>query len=271
MKIFRDRKSLISEISDLKKIAFVPTMGALHKGHISLINKAKKKSKEVLVSIYVNPKQFNSIIDFKKYPRKLNEDIQTLKRIKINYLYIPNSKDIYSFKPKVKIFLDKFSKILCGKFRPSHFKGVVNVINRFLDIIKPKFLFLGMKDFQQLMLIKSHLKKHNIKTKLIPCSTIREKNGTAISSRNSKLKKYQMKNAGKIYKFIKNNKKAILHKILNKKKVDVINELIKLGADRVDYIECIDLIKKEVCNNGKYKFNIFIAYYMGDVRLIDNL
>jgi pantoate--beta-alanine ligase len=271
MKIFKDRKSLISEISTLKKIAFIPTMGALHKGHISLINKAKKKSNQVLVTIYVNPKQFNSKKDFKEYPRKLNKDIATLRNIKTDYLYIPTNKDIYSFKPETTIYLDSFSKILCGKFRPFHFKEVVNIVGRFLDIIKPKYLYLGMKDFQQLALIKSHIVKNKIKTQLIPCLTIREKNGTALSSRNLKLNKNQLKNAGKIYKYIKNNKKLILYKILNKKRSEVFSKLIELGANKIDYIECINLIKKKICKSSRSKFNVAIAYYMGDVRLIDNL
>ena len=271
MKIFKNRKSLIKEMSDLKKIAFVPTMGALHEGHLSLIRKAKKKTKEILVSIYVNPRQFSSKKDFKRYPRRLNKDIQTLKKIKINYLYMPTNKDIYSFQPKTKIYLDNFSKILCGKFRQSHFIGVINVVNRFLDIIKPKFLYLGMKDFQQLLLIKSHINKNNIKTELIPCPTIREKNGTAISSRNFKLKKHQKVITGKIYKFIKNNKKLILHKILKKKRLDIFNKLIELGADKIDYVECVDLLKKKICKNYSSNFNIFVAYHIGNVRLIDNL
>ena len=271
MKIFRDKKSLIDEISVLKKIAFVPTMGALHKGHISLINKAKKKSNQVMVSIYVNPKQFDSTNDFNKYPRKLKNDIKTLKKIKINYLYLPTDKDIYSFKPKTKIFLDNFSKILCGKSKPTHFKGVINVVNRFLDIIKPKFLYLGLKDFQQLELIRSHIIKNKIKTKLIICPTIRDMSGIALSSRNLKLNKNQLKKAGKIYQFIKNNKKFIFHKILNKKKSEIIEKLIKFGANKIDYIECVSLIKKKVCKNPRSKFNIFVAYFIGNIRLIDNL
>jgi len=271
MKIFKYKKNLIKEISTLKKIAFIPTMGALHKGHISLINKAKKKSNEVLVSIYVNPKQFNSKKNFSKYPRKLNKDIKILKKIKIDYLYIPNDKDIYSFKPKTKIYLDPFSKVLCGKSRPLHFKGVVNVINRFLDIINPKYLYLGMKDFQQLAIIKSHITKNRIKTNIVHCTTVRENNGAALSSRNSKLNKNHLRIVGKIYKFIKNNKKFILKKILNKNKSLVINKLLHLGANKVDYIECINLDQKKVCKNFKSKFNIFIAYYVNGIRLIDNL
>ena len=271
MKIFRNRKSLINEISNLKNIAFIPTMGALHKGHLSLINKAKKKSKQILVSIYINPKQFSSKKDFKKYPRKISKDIKILRNIKTNYLYIPTNKDIYSYRPKTKVYLGGFSKILCGKYRPLHFRGVVDVVNRFINIIKPKFLYLGMKDFQQLSLIKSHIIKNKIKIKLISCPTIREQNGTALSSRNSRLNKDQLKITGEIYHFVKNNKKLILNKIMDKRKFELTNKLIELGASKIDYIECVDLIKKKICKNSKSKFNVFIAYYVDEVRLIDNL
>lgn len=271
MKIFRHKKKLIKEISGFKNIGFVPTMGALHKGHISLIKKAKKRSNKVLVSIYVNPKQFSSKKDFEEYPRKLNKDINILKKIKINYLYVPANKDIYSFRPKIKIYLDNFSKILCGKFRPNHFKGVLNIVNRFLELIKPKFIYLGLKDFQQLSLIESHIIKNKIKTKIVRCPTIRENNGLALSSRNSKLKKNYLKKAGKIYNFILTNKGKILTKILNNKKSEIIYKIQKLGASKVDYIECIDLKKKKISKDTKTKFNIFIAYYIQGVRLIDNL
>jgi pantoate--beta-alanine ligase len=271
MKIFRNKNNLIKEISGLKDLGFVPTMGALHKGHISLINKAKKESKRVLVSIYVNAKQFSSREDFKKYPRNFNRDINILKKEKIDYLYIPNDKDIYSFKTKKPLYLDKFHKNLCGKFRPGHFKAVVCVVNRFLEIIKPKRIYLGMKDFQQLSLIKLHIIQNNIRIRLIACRTIREDNGLALSSRNSKLKNSQILKAGKIYTYLKKNKKLILRKILNKKKSEIINKLTDLGAEKVDYIECLNLKTLEFCKNTKANFNIFVAYYLNKVRLIDNL
>jgi pantoate--beta-alanine ligase len=271
MKIFKNRINLIKEISGLKDLGFVPTMGALHEGHLSLINKAKKNSKLVLVSIYVNPKQFDSKKDFIKYPKKLNKDIAILKKKKIDYLYIPDNDDIYSLKVKNDIYLDKFSKILCGKLRPSHFKAVVNIVNRFLEIIKPKLIYLGMKDFQQLSLIKLHINKKKIKTKLISCSTVRDNNGLALSSRNSMLNNNQILKAGKIYTYLKINKKLILHKILNNKKKEIIEKLIKIGAQKIDYIECLNLKRLELCKNTKTDFNIFIAYYINDIRLIDNL
>ena len=271
MKIFRNKNNLIKEILIQKDLGFVPTMGALHRGHISLINKAKKESKKVLVSVYINAKQFNSKIEFNKYPRRLNNDIRILKKKKVDYLYIPNDKDIYSFKAKNSIYLDKFSKELCGKFKPGHFRSVVNVVNRFLEITKPRLIYLGMKDFQQLSLIKLHMLKNGINTKLVACETIRETNGVALSSRNGRLKNNQILKAGKIYNYLKKNKKKILNKILNKNKSEIVNELIKLGAEKVDYIECLNLKKLEFSKNTKTNFNIFVAYYMDNVRLIDNL
>ena len=129
--------------------------------------------------------------------------------MKIDYLYIPTFKDIYGFTPKNKVFLDKSSKKLCGKFRKGHFEGVLNVVNRFIEIIKPKCIFLGKKDYQQLYLIKRHIEKRKIKSKIIKCKTIRENNGVACSSRNLDLSKSQMKIASNIFHYLRKVKKKI--------------------------------------------------------------
>ena len=128
-----------------------------------------------------------------------------------------------------------------------------------------------MKDFQQLSLIKSHISINKIKTKIIPCPKKKKKNGIAISSRNTKLSKKQLQIAEKIYNFIKNNKKFIFKKILNKKRYEILNKLTKFGADKIDYIECVNLNKKKICKKTESKFNIFVAYYLKNIRLIDNL
>jgi len=269
MKIFKDKKSLIKEISNYKNLSFVPTMGSLHKGHISLIKKAKKKRGKIIVSIYVNPKQFNSKTDFKKYPKNLTKDLNILKKEKIDYLYLPSTNDIYNFRSNLPIYLHHFSKKLCGKFRPSHFKGVVNVVNRFLQIIKPKYMFLGIKDLQQLILIKLHVKKNNIKTKIIPCDTIRGSTGIALSSRNARLSNNQTKIASKVVKLLKINKSKLIKNKSNNLKKNLINKLINLGVNKVDYLEVVNINKFHVVKNFKEK--IFIAYYLGNVRLIDNL
>ena len=192
MKIFKNKLILQKEISKDNCLSFIPTMGGLHKGHLSLIKKAKKYKCKICVSIFVNPNQFNKKNDFKNYPRNLKSDIKKLKKLKIHYLYLPTYSDIYSFKAKNKMYLSNFSKQLCGKFRRGHFKSVINVVNRFLEIIKPKYIYLGLKDFQQLILIENHIKKNKIKSKVIKCKTIREKNGIACSTRNLNLNDNQL-------------------------------------------------------------------------------
>jgi len=267
MKIFKDRKSLQREILSTKGIAFVPTMGGLHKGHISLIKKSKKTKFKTLVSIFVNPKQFNEKKDFKSYPRNQKKDLKILKNLKVDYLYLPSISDIYTFKPKNKVFLDKFSRQLCGKYRKNHFPGVLNVINRFLEIIKPKKLFMGKKDFQQLYLVKKHTIKRKINTKIIECKTIRETNGVAFSSRNLRLNLKDKKVASKIYFYLKKIKYKFNYYDPNLLKKEIIN----LGADKIDYVEFYNI--KNFKKSKKFNRNsrIFIAYFLNKVRLIDNI
>ena len=263
MKIFRKKILLQKNILEVKNLSFVPTMGGIHKGHIELIKIAKKRFKKVLVSIYVNPKQFNSKNDFRSYPRNLKNDILILKKLKVNYLYLPNYRDLFSFKSKNKIYLHSFNKKLCGKHRKGHFEGVINVVNRFLEILRPKYILLGKKDFQQLFLIKKHIEKNKINTKIIECNTVREKNGIACSSRNYNLNKREMSNYAKIIKIFKKNKK-----LMDKKKN--LEEIKKFHINKIDYIEFLDLKTLRKPKNKKCKFNIFLAFYLGKTRLIDN-
>ena len=271
MKIFKNKKKLINEISKVKSIAFVPTMGSLHEGHLSLIDKAKKESKNVLVSIFINPKQFNSKIDFINYPRNITRDIKILKKNKVKYIYIPTYKDIYSHRIKNKPYIDKFSKLLCGKYRPGHFEGVINVVNRFIEILNPKFICLGLKDFQQLSLMRQHINKNNIKTKVITCPIMRDKKGVVLSSRNFNLNNKQIKIASLIYKYLKKNKHKILSSCIANRKKDVLSDIQEIGTKNIEYLECINLKTLKYNKNKKNKFKIFISYFLGKVRLIDNL
>ena len=271
MKIFKDKHTLQKEILKTKGISFVPTMGGLHKGHISLIKQSKKYKYKTLVSIFVNPKQFNKKSDFRSYPRNTKKDIKLLKKLKINYLYIPTFKDVYGFRSKNKVFLDKFSKKLCGRFRRGHFEGVLNVVNRFMEIVKPKYIFLGKKDYQQLYLIRKHIEKRKIKSKVIECETIRESNGIACSSRNLKLNKYQMEIASNIYYYLYNLKKKI-SKNYNLFEISKIKkDLINLGANKVDYLENYNIKNFKKIKKTNKKFNLFFAYYIKNTRLIDNI
>ena len=271
MKIFKDKHSLQKEILDKNGVSFIPTMGGLHKGHIYLIKRAKKLKYKTLVSIFINPKQFNNKKDFKTYPRNQSKDIRILKNLKIDYLYIPSFKDIYGFKTKNKIFLDKFSKKMCGKNRKGHFEGVLKVVNRFLEIINPKYIFMGKKDYQQIYLVKNHINKRKIKTKVVECKTIRENNGIACSSRNSKLNKKQIIIASNIYTYLRRKKKIIKkdYKIFNKK--HLFRKIIELGVNKIDYIECYNINNFKKTTKNKKNFNIFIAYYLKKIRLIDNI
>ena len=271
MKIFKNKQSLQIQILKDKCISFVPTMGGLHKGHLSLIQKAKKFKCKILVSIFVNPKQFNKKDDYQNYPRNIQRDIRELKKLNINYLYLPSSQDVFHFKTKNKIFLDIFSKKLCGKFRKSHFEGVLDIVNRFLEIIKPKYLFLGFKDFQQLTLINKHIENKVINTKIIKCKTIREKNGVPCSTRNSNLTKNNFKIASNIYYYLLNLKKKIRKKNRFFKINDIKKDLINLGVDKIDYIENINITNLKKTKKTSDNFKIFIAYYLKKVRLIDNI
>ena len=271
MKIIRQKKDLNRLISKINSLSFVPTMGGLHKGHEYLIKKARKKNKNILVSIFVNPKQFNSKNDFNSYPRNFKKDVQMLKKLKVKYLFYPNYNDIFLFKAKNKIYLHPFSKKLCGKYRPGHFRGVLDVINRFLELLNPKYMCLGKKDFQQLILIKKHMQKNKINTSVISCKTLRDQNLLPYSSRNMNLGKYDKILASKVFSLIKKEKLNIKKK--RSKKINLSNikkKINNLGVKKIDYIEPINLLSLKKAKKFDENFNIFSAFYIGKVRLIDN-
>ena len=190
MKILLHNNDLNDALHSVSNLGFVPTMGSLHNGHISLIKRSLKECKKTIVSIFVNPTQFNSKNEYKKYPRNNKRDLSILKKLKIDFLYIPKEKDVYNFKRKSSINLNKKDKILCAKFRKGHFEEVIDVMDRLTKIIKPQKIYMGKKDFQQLYLVKKHItKKYNVK--IIQCKTIRDSNKLAFSSRNILLTKDQ--------------------------------------------------------------------------------
>ena len=218
----------------------------------------------------VNPRQFDNKKDFFAYPKSFKKDKAILERLKVTYLYKPSYSDIYNFKTKNKIFLHPFSKKLCGKFRVNHFYGVVDVVNRFIEIIKPKKIFLGNKDFQQLFLVKKHIQKNGINTKVISCRTIRNKKFIAYSSRLKRLKKYENKKLVEIITILNDYKKKLIRKRIRHNFNYIKNKLLSAGAKKVDYVEIINLksLKKpKVFGNN---CNLFFAFYIKNVRFIDN-
>ena len=268
MIIIKSINRLKKEVDFKANVGFVPTMGSLHRGHLSLIESSKKKANKTIVSIFVNPSQFNSKKDFKKYPRNLSKDINILKKLKVDYLFLPNMNEIYENKKDLKIKLLNKQKILCAKFRKGHFEGVLGVINQFLKIVKAKYLFLGEKDFQQIYLIKNFIKK-KFKTKVIPCKTVRNINYFPYSSRNLLLKKNDIKNATLIINYVKNFRNLIIKKKINFNELINSKKKILRYCQKIDYLEIRN--KKNLSMNFNRKnFKIFIAFYINNIRLIDN-
>jgi len=269
MKILRTKRDLKVAINKIKNLGFVPTMGSIHNGHIAMIKKSKLKCNKTLVSIYVNPKQFNNKKDFSTYPRNLNRDLKILKKHKVNFIFTPSTKEIFKEKRIKKIVLPNNQKILCAKFRKGHFEGVLDIMDRFIKLINPKYTFMGEKDFQQLFLVNKFISK-KYKNKIYPCKTVRDKNFLALSSRNSLLSKNELNKAGQITKYLFKlklsfKKKNQSHKnILTKKK-----ELQKRFNIKIDYLELRNEKNLSAFTKNK-KIRLFVAYYIGKVRLIDN-
>ena len=271
MKILLNKTSLTKSLGPFDDIGFVPTMGSIHKGHLSLINRSNQVCNKTIVSIFVNPKQFNNKKDFKTYPKNMKKDLRLLIKTKqVDFIYIPKFRDIFNNNKKPKIKINKKDKILCAKFRKGHFEGVLDVMDRLTNIVKPNKIFMGEKDFQQLFLVKKYL-KNKYDTEVIGCKTIREKNKVALSSRNYLLSKKNLAVASVIIRKLINLKKNIkLKKNKNRYLKTVKNDLEKKFNINIEYLELrnvYNLKLSSVINESR----LFIAYYLNGVRLIDNL
>ena len=269
MIIFKSINKLNKEVNFKADVGFVPTMGALHKGHISLIKSSKKLCKKTLVSIFINPTQFNKNNDYNKYPKNIKKDIKILKKLKVDYLLTPNVSEIYKDKKSKKIYLKKRDKVMCALYRPGHFEGVLAVINQFLMKFKPKHIFFGEKDFQQLFLIKKFI-KNKFKIKVHSCPTVRYKNKVALSSRNLLLSNQEIKKSSFIANLLFKFKNKIKNNFSLKGKInDVVFKINNIKKIKIEYLEIRN--KNNLSNNyNKNNFKIFIAYYNNKIRLIDN-
>ena len=269
MKILINNNDLNEALFSVTKLGYVPTMGGLHKGHISLIKSSLKLCNKTIVSIFVNPTQFNNKNDYKNYPRNIKSDLSILRKLKVNFIYMPSKKDVYHVKRKYLIKIKKKDKILCAKVRKGHFEGVIEVMDRLTNLIRPKKIYMGEKDFQQLYLVSKYL--HNkYDVKIISCKTIRDTNKLVFSSRNKLLNKTELDKAVKISKEIfffkkKFEKNRNIKKIIIGKKKELINKFnIKL-----DYFELRNILNFKISNKFENS-KLFIAYYINKVRLIDN-
>ena len=269
MKTLSNNIDLNEALFGVSNIGFVPTMGSLHDGHISLIKKSLKISNKTIVSIFVNPKQFNNKKDYKKYPRNIKKDLKILKKLKVDLVFLPKIKDIYKYRNKIKIKLNKQDKILCAKYRKGHFEGVIEVMTRLTEMVNPSKIFMGEKDFQQLLLVKRYVEK-NFKSKIISCKTIRDKNKLALSSRNILLNKNNLNKAGKVAKDLIIFKKKLLKKKNLKNLIFIKKSELKKSYDiKIDYLELRNIKNLKLTDKIK-NAKIFIAYYINKVRLIDN-
>lgn len=270
MKILLHNQTLNKELRPFNDIGFVPTMGGIHEGHISLIKKSKKLCKKTIVSIFVNSKQFNNKKDFKNYPQNIKKDLSILKKIKgVDFVYIPKFKDIYNSSRKSKIIINKKDKILCAKFRKGHFEGVLEVMDKLINLIKPNKTFMGKKDLQQFFLVKKFIEK-KYRTKIIPCKTIRDKNKLALSSRNFLFNRKELNKARLIAKTLFNLKRNLINKKnLNKILLEKKNLMQDSFNIKIDYLELRNE-KTLSMSNKLNKSRIFIGYYLNGIRLIDN-
>lgn len=259
-----------------KTIGFVPTLGALHEGHMSLIEIAKEKADFVVVSIFVNPTQFNNEDDLKKYPRTIDSDMRMLFEHGVNLLFLPDQQEIYPNGTEYtdRVDLEGLDMILEGEHRPGHFDGVVQVVRRLLEIIKPDVLVMGQKDYQQLAIIRKMLKElhWDDKIDLIGASTMREEHGLARSSRNERLSSDIRKEASLIHQTLQEVKKEYDPDKIDELKKEALDKLSR-EPFRPEYFEIIDGHDLHPLKNGENADSVVAvtAVWAGDVRLIDNI
>ncbi|NLP57251.1 pantoate--beta-alanine ligase [Lutibacter sp. B1] len=277
MLVFAKIKSVQQKINSLNKgtkIGFVPTMGALHRGHLSLIEKAKIENNIVVVSIFVNPTQFDKEEDLINYPKTIDKDLSLLKSVGCNIVFVPTAKEIYADNIKSQQFdFDGLEHQMEGKFRKGHFDGVGTIVKRLFEIVTPDNSYFGEKDFQQLQIIKKMVQKNQIPVNIIGCDIFREEDGLAMSSRNSRLTYEQRKAAPFIYKTLKQAK--IEFGIKNALEVTewVKNEFEKHPLLELEYFEIANEETLQPIENKKtsQKYRAFIAVFAGKIRLIDNI
>ena len=272
MKIFKNKDQLRREIGNKKTISFVPTMGCLHKGHISLIKIAKKYTNETLVSIYVNPTQFNDKEDLKKYPRNIKEDLKKVNRFENVLVYTPENNDLYHNNESSKQYdFGSFTNLMEGKHRPGHFDGVATIIEKLFKIFNPDNAYFGEKDFQQLLLIKTLTEQLDIKTNVVGCKTIREADGLAMSSRNKLMSDKERKSAKEIIKLLLWAKEVYSKFDFIQIKDEIENRSKLIDSFELEYFEIMNLEEFSSISKKNNETRAFMACRIGNIRLIDNI
>jgi pantoate--beta-alanine ligase len=271
MKIIRSPSVLRENLNNLENISLIPTMGNLHEGHLSLIKEAKKLSKNIVLTIFINPIQFNSKHDLENYPKTLKQDIGLLKNIGVAILFTPSTKDIFPKKINLSYKMPIISNELCGKTRTGHFKGVITVIDRLFTLIKPSYAIFGKKDYQQLYLIKKFVFDSRLPIKIVGAPTIRDINNLALSSRNSLLNDKDFNNAVGLYKNLKKCAESVMNGVkIYDAELIAKKELTKEGW-KIDYFEIRRQTDLKKPSDIDSKLVVLGAGFFGKVRLIDNI
>jgi pantoate--beta-alanine ligase len=257
-----------------RTIGFVPTMGALHEGHLDLVGQSRRQTGFTVCSIFVNPTQFNNAGDFRKYPNVIGKDIAHLATAGTDMLFFPSVEEIY---PGGTAGLEKYDlgyleTVLEGKYRPGHFLGVCQVMHRLLTMVNPDRLFMGLKDYQQCMVVKRLLQIMQSSIQFVACATIREKDGVAMSSRNLRLGPEERQKAPAIYQCLQYIKKELKPGPLTQLKATAAAQLTAKGF-QVDYVEIAhaDTLELKESWDGKEPLTALVAAFLNDVRLIDNM
>ncbi|MDD5617895.1 MAG: pantoate--beta-alanine ligase [Candidatus Omnitrophica bacterium] len=276
MKIISNSQLLQKEVIRLKKkgnlIGFVPTMGYFHDGHLSLIRRARKDCDAVVVSIFVNPLQFGPREDLKRYPRNFKRDASLCRKY-TDILFYPSVKAMYADDFSTEIEVKKLGDVLCGASRPGHFKGVATVVNKLFNIVLPDISYFGQKDAQQAIIIKKMVKDLNIPVEIKVMPTVREKDGLAMSSRNSYLSRQERSDATVLYKSLILAKNMMRKGIIDSNKIisKMRNLILKTKAAKIDYISIVNpqtLVSLKKINKQAL---VLLAIFMGKTRLIDNI
>ncbi len=284
MIIFKTVADLKAELAKLriesKAIGYVPTMGALHKGHLALVAGSKAENDVTVCSIFVNPTQFNSTADFEKYPLKVEDDIKKLEATGCDILFLPSVAEVYPGGTELKKEYDLgyLEEILEGEHRPGHFQGVCQVVHRLLDIVEPNNLYLGQKDYQQCMIIKKLISLIGSKAEVNILPTTREENGLAMSSRNLRLTPEQKEDACAIYEAMYYLQTHFPKRMLSEEEFDAMKEkatahIAEYGFDSIDYFEICNANTMKPLRkwDGSTKILAACAAHIGDIRLIDNM
>lgn len=254
-----------------KSVGMVPTMGALHDGHLSLIKRAHRENQVTVCSIFVNPTQFNNKEDLEKYPRTLDDDLKLIEDY-VDIVFAPTAEEVYKEPATEHYDFGDLEKVMEGPMRPGHFNGVAIIVKRLFDWVKPEKAYFGEKDFQQIAIIKSLVKQYHLDIEIVPCPIVREASGLALSSRNKRLSEYEHKQAANIYRILQESTRLDTTDVAKIRQF-VADEIAKVDTFRLEYYEIVDGETLQPIQNLDDTDSVVgcITVYCGDVRLIDNI